>query len=166
LFLSVAVPIVAYPRFAAHRAAGTSSQRELRVSLLLVITLGALAAAVMATFPHLIVGLLFGHRYVAAVPLLRVLAAEGAALGVVGLFTYYHVAQHSIFAIAPWLGVVVVSIWMTTGHLSAHGLAVLITACALAVSVVMAIPALWGERFDVTRVRTASASAVASDVQA
>jgi O-antigen/teichoic acid export membrane protein len=162
LFLSVAVPIVAYPRFAAHRAAGTSSQRELRLSLLLVIALGALAAAVMATFPHLTVGLLFGHRYVAAAPLLRVLAPEGAAMGVVGLFTYYHVAQHSIFAVIPWFGVVVVSIWMTSDHLSAHGLAVLMTACALAVSVVMAIPALWGERFEAS-VADLSTSALTSD---
>jgi O-antigen/teichoic acid export membrane protein len=164
LFLSVAVPIVAYPRFAAHRAAGTSSQRELRLSLLLVIALGALAAAVMAIFPHLIVGVLFGHRYVAAAPLLRVLAPEGAAMGVVGLFTYYHVAQHSIVAVVPWLGVVVVSIWMTTGHLSAHGLALLMLASALVVSLVMAIPALWRARIETSRIADSSAGALVADV--
>lgn len=146
LFLSIAVPIVAYPRFAAHRAAGTSAQRELRLSLFLVLALGVFAAAVMAAFPHLIVTTLFGHRYDAAPPLLRILAPESAAMGVVGLFTYYHVAQHSIHAVVPWVGVAVVSLWMTTGHLSAHGLALLMTASALVVSVVMAVSALHGPR--------------------
>lgn len=162
LFLSVAVPIVAYPRFAAHRAAGTSAQRELRVSLLLVITLGVIAAAVMATVPHLTVDVLFGHRYTAAAPLLRILAPEGAAMGVVGLFTYYHVAQHSIYAIVPWVGVAVVSIWMTSGHLDAHQLALLMAACALVVSVVMAVPALWSGALRVPSAET-SPNAVVAD---
>ncbi len=143
LFLSVAVPIVAYPRFAAHRAAGTSSRRELRLALVLVIALGVSAAAVMAIFPHTIVAILFGHRYAATSSLLRILAPEGAAMGVVGLFTYYHVAQHSIYAIVPWFGAVVVTVWMTTSHLQAHQLAVLMTASAIVASVAMAVPALW-----------------------
>ncbi|MGD0853506.1 MAG: oligosaccharide flippase family protein [Acidimicrobiales bacterium] len=163
LFLSVAVPIVAYPRFAAHRAAGTSSQRELRISLFLVLILGALAAAVMAALPHLTVAVLFGHRYSAAPPLIRILAPEGAAMGVVGLFTYYHVAQRSVYAVVPWAGVALVSIWMMTDQLSAHGLAVLVTVCALVVSVVMAVPALQGSRRRATGAANATPRAVAPE---
>lgn len=74
LFLTVAVPIVAFPRFSTHHAAGTSSRQELRVALAIVVVLGAVAAAVMAAVPHLVIGTLFGHRYVAAPPLLRILA--------------------------------------------------------------------------------------------
>jgi O-antigen/teichoic acid export membrane protein len=151
LFLSVAVPIVAYPRFTAHHAAGTSSLRELRLSLVLVVGLGALAAAVMALFPHLVIGALFGHRYSTAPALLRILAPEGAAMGAVGLFTYYHVARRSLYAAVPWFGVAVVTAWMSVGHLHARGLAVLMTASALVIAILMAIPALRDERPNVGR---------------
>jgi O-antigen/teichoic acid export membrane protein len=144
LFFSVAVPIVAYPRFTAHHAAGTSARRELRQSLALVIGMGSLAAVVMALFPHLVIVILFGHRYAAAPRVLRILAPEGAAMGVVGLFTYYHVAQRSVYAIAPWLGVAVVTLWMAAGHLQSHGLALLMLASAGVVAILMAIPALFG----------------------
>ncbi|MGD0054138.1 MAG: oligosaccharide flippase family protein [Acidimicrobiales bacterium] len=145
LFLSVAVPIVAYPRFTAHHADGTSARHELRQALALVIGLGVLAGAVMALVPHLVIAVLFGHRYVAAPMLLRILAPEGAAMGVVGLFTYYHVAQRSLYAFVPWSGVALVTLFMTTGRLHAHGLALLMLVSAVAVALLMAIPALWGD---------------------
>jgi O-antigen/teichoic acid export membrane protein len=145
LFLSVAVPIVAYPRFTAHQTEGTSARHELRQALVLVVGLGALAAAVMALLPHLVITVLFGHRYVAAPTLLRILAPEGAAMGVVGLFTYYHVAQRSVYAMLPWSGVAIVAVGMTAGHLQAHGLALLMLASATAVAILMAIPALLGD---------------------
>ena len=142
LFLSVAVPIVAYPRFAAHRTARTSAHHELLVSLAIVVFLGVVAAGVMALLPHFWISLLFGHRYSTSPSILRILAPEGAAMGVVGLFTYYHVAQRSLLAFVPWLGVAAVAITMAAEHLRAHDLALLMLASALVVSVVMAIPAL------------------------
>jgi O-antigen/teichoic acid export membrane protein len=135
----------------------------LRISLFLVLILGALAAAVMAALPHVTVAVLFGHRYSAAPPLIRILAPEGAAMGVVGLFTYYHVAQRSVYAVVPWAGVALVSIWMMTDQLSAHGLAVLMTVCALVVSVVMAVPALQGSRRRATGAANATPRAVAPE---
>jgi O-antigen/teichoic acid export membrane protein len=145
LFLSVAVPIVAYPRFAKHHAAGTDGRRDLLYSLEIVVGLGILAAGVMALFPHVIVLLLFGHRYASAAPILRLLAPEGAVMGVVGLFTYYHVAQRSFWAILPWFGVLAVTLATTIGNLSAHDLAVLMLISATIVSVLMAIPELPSE---------------------
>jgi O-antigen/teichoic acid export membrane protein len=142
LFLSVAVPIVAYPRFAAHHAAGTDGRRDLLYSFVIVIVLGVAAASVMTLLPNFTVLLLFGHRYATAAPILRLLAPEGAAMGVVGLFTYYHVAQRSIWAILPWLGVVVVTLTTTMGHLSAHQLAALMLLSATLISVLMALPEL------------------------
>jgi O-antigen/teichoic acid export membrane protein len=154
LYLSVAVPIVAYPRFAAHHAAGTGARRQLLHAFALVVALGVLASGVMTLFPHVIVDLLFGHRYASAAPLLQLLAPEGAALGVVGLFTYYHVAQRSIWAMLPWLGVAVVAIAMSLGHLSAHGLAVLVLISALAIGLLMALPELpFAHRAHVTEPR-------------
>ena len=143
LFLSVAVPIVAYPRFAAHHADGTSSRRDLFRALLLVLGLGLLAAAVMSVVPHLVTVVLFGHRYVAAPSLLRILAPEGAAMGVVGLFTYYHVAQRSPCAVIPWIGVVVITVWTSMGHLGGHALALLMLSSAVVVSILMAVPVLF-----------------------
>jgi O-antigen/teichoic acid export membrane protein len=146
LYLSVAVPIVAYPRFTAHHADGTSARHELRQALALVISLGVLAGAVMALVPHLVIVILFGHRYVAAPMLLRILAPEGAAMGVVGLFTYYHVAQRTLYAFLPWSGVAVATLFMTAGHLHAHALALLMLVSAVVIALLMAIPALWGGR--------------------
>jgi O-antigen/teichoic acid export membrane protein len=142
LFLSVAVPIVAYPRFAAHHAASTDARHDLLYAFVIVIVLGVLAAGVMALFPNVTVLLLFGHRYATAAPILRLLAPEGAAMGVVGLFTYYHVAQRSIWALLPWLGVLAVTLTTTMGHLSAHGLAVLMVITATLISALMALPEL------------------------
>lgn len=142
LYLSVAVPIVAYPRFAAHHAARTSPRRNLLHSFVLVVALGVIASGVMTVFPHETVVLLFGHRYASAGPLLVWLAPEGAAMGVVGLFTYYHVAQRSVWAMLPWLGVAVASVTMSLGHLSARSLAMLMLASTLTVSVLMALPEL------------------------
>jgi O-antigen/teichoic acid export membrane protein len=142
LYLSVAVPIVAYPRFAAHHAAGTNPRRHLLYSFVLVIGLGVVASGVMTVFPHETVLLLFGHRYASAGPLLVWLAPEGAAMGIVGLFTYYHVAQRSVWAMLPWLGVAVASVTMSVGHLTAHSLAILMLASTLAVGVLMALPEL------------------------
>jgi O-antigen/teichoic acid export membrane protein len=142
LYLSVAVPIVAYPRFAAHHAAGTNPRRSLLRSFVLVVGLGVLASGVMAAFPHETVLLLFGHRYASAGPLLVWLAPEGAAMGIVGLFTYYHVAQRSPWAILPWLGVAVASLTMSLGHLSARSLAEVMLFATLAVGVLMAVPEL------------------------
>ena len=142
LYLSVAVPIVAYPRFAAHHSAGTNARRNLFHSFLLVVGLGVVASGVMTTFPHETVLLLFGHRYVSAGPLLVWLAPEGAAMGVVGLFTYYHVARRSPWAILPWLGVATASLTMSLGHLTAHSLAELMLLTTLACGVLMAVPEL------------------------
>ncbi len=142
LYLSVAVPIVAYPRFAAHHAAGTNPRRNLFHSFVLVVALGVAASGVMTVFPHETVLLLFGHRYASAGPLLVWLAPEGAAMGIVGLFTYYHVAQRSPWAILPWLGVSVASVTMSLAHLSARSLAELMLVCTLGVAVLMAVPEL------------------------
>jgi O-antigen/teichoic acid export membrane protein len=96
----------------------------------------------MTVFPHETVLLLFGHRYTSAGPLIVWLAPEGAAMGIVGLFTYYHVAQRSVWAMLPWLGVAVASVTMSLGHLSAHDLALLMLASTLAVALLMALPEL------------------------
>jgi len=144
LFLSVAVPIVAYPRFAAHHAAGTNARRPLLLSFWLVAGLGLATAAIMSALPTVTVDLLFGHRYAAAAPLLRLLAPEGAAMGVVGLMTYYHVAQRSVWAAVPWLGVVTIVLVTSFGDISAHALALLVLITSIAVGALMALPEIQG----------------------
>jgi hypothetical protein len=43
---------------------------------------------------------------VSAVPALRVLSFEALALGLLSLLVYYYIARKSLFALLPWLGVV------------------------------------------------------------
>jgi len=142
LFLTVAVPIVAYPRFAAQQASGVSSRRELFYALAIVAVVGLLAAGTMSAVPGVVVRMLFGPRYASAAPTLRVLAPESAIMGVVGLLTYYHVARRSAFAITPWLGVAIATLSMTIAHLNAHDLAMLMLFTSIFVSVAMIVPVI------------------------
>ncbi len=141
LFLSVAVPIVVYPRFAAQRESGSHDRHFLLLSFAVVLLLGIAAAAVMTVAPHLVIDVLFGHRYAPAAATLRILAPAGAVMGAVGLFTYFHVAHRSVVAAVPWIGVVVVVVVMRLSNLGARGLAWMMLFTSIGVCVAMAVPA-------------------------
>jgi O-antigen/teichoic acid export membrane protein len=130
LFLPVAIPIIAYPRFVSSKKRGSAGRSELATATAAVVVLGFLAASVMAAAPHLVVTILFGHRYGSAAPLLRILAFEAACLGVVSVLTYFHVAYRSIYGGVPWLGVVTVIVVAAAAHLSPFGLAYLMLTVA------------------------------------
>ena len=142
LFLPVAVPIIAYPRFVASKKRGSAGRPVLATAIVAVVVFGFLAAAVIAAAPHVVITVLFGHRYDSAAPLLRILAFEAACLGVVSVLTYFHVACRSIYGGVPWLGVATVTVVAASGHLSSFGLAYLMLSVSGVVAVAMAVPAL------------------------
>jgi glycosyltransferase involved in cell wall biosynthesis/O-antigen/teichoic acid export membrane protein len=105
LFLPSAISLIAFPRFAASRGSGAEARHVLTVSLLAVGGLGAVAASAMLVAPHLLISILFGARYQQAAGPLRVLAVAAAALGLISVFVYFHLARHSRNSTRPWVGV-------------------------------------------------------------
>ncbi|MHB1504269.1 MAG: glycosyltransferase [Acidimicrobiales bacterium] len=104
LFLPGAVGIIAFPRLAAARAAGTDPTRVLRQSLSLIAVLAGLAGLAMLVVPGLVVSVLFGQAYSAAAPVLRILGLAAVAMAIVGQLVYVYVARHSGLATALWVG--------------------------------------------------------------
>lgn len=143
LFAPGAVALVVFPRFAALRAGEDGERRLLGEALTVTAALSLGAAAVLMVFPHLVVHILFGSAYGPAVPILRVLAAAGAALGILSLLVYYHQARSSIVAACSWLGVsaaaVVIATWAHGSGVDIAWVMVASTVTVLAVAFVTAM---------------------------
>ncbi len=144
LFAPGAVALVAFPRFAALAPGSRADRRLLKEALGVTAVLSIGAAAVLVVLPHLVVSILFGAAYEPAVPMLRILAAAGAAIGLIGLLVYYHQARSSLVAACSWLGVsaaaIVITIW---AHGSGTDIAWAMVATTLAVLGMSLAPALW-----------------------
>jgi hypothetical protein len=98
---------------------------------------------------------LFGSRYGGAAALVGLLSVEGAALGAVGLLTYFHLARRSVVAVVPGavaLAVVALSLLARPGPAT---LARLMVGASTAALVVMVIPALTGHSERKPRARRA-----------
>jgi O-antigen/teichoic acid export membrane protein len=131
LFLPMAVTTVAFPRLVAGVDRGESTLRLLTVSLAVVLALGLAAAGVLAAAAHIMVAILFGHRYDGAVSLVPMLSLEGAILGAVALMTYFHLARRSILAAMPAATTIVVAAFVLLVGPSPHSLAATMTlACS------------------------------------
>lgn len=128
MFVPGAVALIAFPRFAAAFKRGDDDTHILFWSLGLTVLLAGGAAAVIALEPQLVVRVLFGARFHAAVRIVPVLSIEGASLAILSLLVYYLLARQSKTSLAPWIacaGVIVAGMATT---LLPHTLAVLMTA--------------------------------------
>jgi len=118
LFAPMAVALIVFPRFSALEKGDPGERRLLGEALAVTALLSLGAAVVLMAFPNLVVHLMFGGRYASSAPLLRILALAGAALGILGLLVYYHLARSSIASTWPWLGVLATAGVIT---LASHG---------------------------------------------
>ncbi|MCL4413714.1 MAG: glycosyltransferase [Actinobacteria bacterium] len=142
LFLPGAVGVIAFPRLAAARAAGSDPTKVLRQSLGLIAVLGGLAALVMAALPGLVVSVVFGPAYAPAAPVVRVLGIAAAAMAVIGQLVYVHVARHSRVATGCWAGAAGAVVLIAAFHGSPLSLAWAMLVLAGGLVVVMLVPAL------------------------
>lgn len=142
LFLPGAVGTIAFPRLAAAKAAGTDPTRVLRQSLGLIASLAGVAGIVMVLVPGLVVSVLFGPAYSAAIPVMRVLGLGSVAMALVGQLVYVYVARHSGLAVAPWAGAIGAVILMAMFHGTAMSLAWAMLAVSAILLAVMLLPAL------------------------
>jgi len=153
LFAPGAVALVVFPRFAATAAGKVGKRRLLGEALAVTALLSLGAAAVLMAFPHLVVSILFGSSYAPAVPMLRVLATAGAALGILSLLVYYHQARSSVVAACSWLGVGAAALVITVAaHGSGTAIAWVMVASTVSVLIVALGSALWQPRSRISSV--------------
>jgi O-antigen/teichoic acid export membrane protein len=140
LFLPMAVTTLAFPRFVANRA-HPNGRRDLFLSAVIIGCIGLLAAAVMFAVPHLVIAVLFGPRFQAAAPELRVLGIEAAMLGLVSLFTYYHLSRRSPAAATPAIAAVCAVVIVSVGRPGPFALSLVMLVLATGTAVVMGVVA-------------------------
>ena len=144
--LPVTIALMAYPRFVAANRKG-DGHRVLVESVVLVGTLGFLAAVVLTAFPQTVVSVLFGPRYLPAAATLRFLAWEGVALGLISVLVYFHLGRRKLVACASWLGVAGATVLVAGAfHSSQISIAVVMLVVSCAILLVMAIPAALSSR--------------------
>jgi O-antigen/teichoic acid export membrane protein len=92
IFLPGAVAIVMVPSAAKAILAGDSSARVLRVAALLVLAMTLVVAVPAAIAPHLVLQVMFGHKYVGAAAGVLPIVCAGAVLALLYLLVVYTVA--------------------------------------------------------------------------
>jgi O-antigen/teichoic acid export membrane protein len=92
IFLPGAVAIVMVPSAAKAALVGESSARVLRVAALLVLGTTLLVAVPAATAPHVVLEVMFGHKYVEAAAGVLPIVCAGAGLALLYLLVVYTVA--------------------------------------------------------------------------
>jgi O-antigen/teichoic acid export membrane protein len=92
IFLPGAVAIVMVPNAAKARLADDSARRVLRIAALLVIGATLLVVVPAIVAPHLLLQLMFGHKYVNAAAGVPPIACAGAGLALLYLLVVYTVA--------------------------------------------------------------------------
>lgn len=105
LFLPGALVTVTFPRLVAAAARGIDARRTLVETLGLITAIGLAAFAVLAGLADVVVSVLFGPRYFAAVSIVWIVALSSVFLGVISLLTYFHIARRSLAALSSWAGV-------------------------------------------------------------
>jgi hypothetical protein len=109
MFAPAAVALIAFPRFVEAKKRNSNDVKALGTSLGLTLSVGLLAAGVLAAVPSLAVRLLFGSRYGPSAHEIPLLSLEGAVLGGLSVLLYYHLARSSRTSLAAWAGAAVVA---------------------------------------------------------
>lgn len=142
LFAPAAIVAAAFPHLADGQGVTDSSRRAFTQALKITTLLGLVVAGTLTVFSGLTVRLLFGARYAGATSVVGMLAFASAALGVVSVFVFFHLARRSLLAQSPWLGVVVAVGLIFTHHRSTSAVAAIILVVSLLTLVVAGVPAL------------------------
>ena len=106
LFATGSIATLALPRLSLGAGRSAEARVALRWSLVVTFIMGLGVALVLSAIPGFVIRVLFGASYASAVTALRVLSFEALTLGMLSLLVYYHIARRSLFALLPWLGVV------------------------------------------------------------
>jgi glycosyltransferase involved in cell wall biosynthesis len=135
LFMTAAVAFVAFPRYVAARERADDASHWLRTSLLAGGALVLAGFAILVPLRNFVVGVTFDDRYAPAAALMPLLCVAMAALALVGLLTYFHIAMGSRAYVIPLAGLVLEIVLAAFFHANAEQLATVVAAVALAVAI-------------------------------
>jgi glycosyltransferase involved in cell wall biosynthesis/O-antigen/teichoic acid export membrane protein len=134
LFMPAAVALVAFPRFVEARERGEDAFQWLRTSLLVggVLVLAAFPVLVLLRRP--LVELTFGASFLPAADVMPLLCLAMAALALVGVLTYFHIAMGSRAYVISVVGLALEVILIGFFHETPQQIAALVTCVAVAVA--------------------------------
>jgi glycosyltransferase involved in cell wall biosynthesis/O-antigen/teichoic acid export membrane protein len=116
LFVPGAIIAVTFPHLASGEGTSTSSRKAFIEALKITALLGIVTAIGLTVLSSLFIHLLFGSKYVGAIAIVGLLSFASAAIGVLSLFVYLHLARRSLVALMPWLGVILAIILISLRH--------------------------------------------------
>jgi glycosyltransferase involved in cell wall biosynthesis/O-antigen/teichoic acid export membrane protein len=143
LFMPGAIVTVAFPHWVSGAGTGVSSRKAFAQALKITTLLGILTAGGLTVLSSLFVHLLFGSSYTGATAIVGLLAFASAAIGVLILFVYLHLARRSLIALTPWLGVALAVVLISLHHQTMTSVAAIMLIVSLLTLFATGIPALW-----------------------
>lgn len=142
LFVPGAIVTVAFPHWASGRGTSFESRKVFIQALKITTLVGCLTASALTLFAGVVVHLLFGSRYTSAIAIVGLLAFTSAAIGILSLFVYLHLARRSLVALTPWGGVVLATILIALHHQTMTTIAVIMFIVSILTVILAGMPAL------------------------
>ena len=142
LFVPGAIVTIAFPHWASGRGISTESRRVFIQALKITALVGILTAGALTILSSLVVNLLFGSKYTSAIAIVGLLAFTSAAIGILSLFVYLHLARRSLVALTPWLGVIVAIVLISLFHQTMTSVAEIMLIVSVLTVFAAGIPAL------------------------
>lgn len=142
LFVPGAITTVAFPHMVAGDGTSAASRRAFVQTFGVVAIVGALVAVVLTAFGSLTIQVLFGSAYRGSTVVLGTLAFESAALGVLSVLVYFHLARRSWTALASWIGLAIAAVLVAIDHRSLGAVASILLFVVIALAVMMTAPAV------------------------
>lgn len=165
LFMTTAVALVAFPRYVAARERTGDASHWLRTSLLAGGGLVLAGVVVLVPLRQPIVDLTFDDRYAPAADLLPVLCVAMAALALVGLLTYFHIAMRSRAYVISLAALAVEVVLVAFFHDSAQQIAAIVAGVALTAATAQYAAARSLSRWRPPHERLASSRATAAQLE-
>src|SRR5665213_451074 len=141
-FVPGALVTVAFPHLVDGKGISAQSRKTFTQALKITTVLGVIVAGTLTILSSLVVHLLFGSSYTGATSIVGILAFTSAAIGVLSLLVYLHLARRSLVALTPWLGVVLAILLISFRHQTITSVAVVMLVVSLFMLVVAGLPAL------------------------
>jgi glycosyltransferase involved in cell wall biosynthesis/O-antigen/teichoic acid export membrane protein len=142
LFVPGAIVTVAFPHLVDGKGISARSRKAFAQALKITLVLGVLVAGGLTVLSGFVVHVLFGSSYAGATSIVGVLAFASAAIGVLTLLVYFHLARRSLVALTPWLGVVLAILLIALRHQNMPAVATTMLIVSVLMVIVAGIPAL------------------------
>jgi glycosyltransferase involved in cell wall biosynthesis/O-antigen/teichoic acid export membrane protein len=142
LFIPGAIVTIAFPHWASGHGTSSESRKVFMQALKITTLVGLITAGALTLLSSLVVHLLFGSSYSSAIAIVGLLAFASAAIGILSLFVFLHLARRSLVALTPWLGVALAIVLISLRHQSMTSVAVIMLIVSVLTLFAAGIPAL------------------------